>query len=238
MAFFNKKNKIKGEDISGIKLGTRIEISRLDSNGDFFHNSSLEEFISEDELLILVPISKGSLIKLSKDFEYIIVFKTPKGLYKNRMKILDYILKDEIPFLKIKLLDPTIKIQRRDCYRLNIGLEFKFDPVEENTEDILFCQDPLLSKGITEDLSNGGIKFLSNEELNVDDLIKCLLIFEDCFIVVIGRVLHIEKTINNPLKYSYKLRFERISQNDRELISKFIFNKQRQFLKNKDNDLN
>ncbi len=234
MAFFNKKPENKGEDISHIKLGTRIEISKLESNGKFFHNSNLEEFISEDELLILVPIYRGALIKLNKDSEYRIIFKTPKGLYVNTMQVVEYIIKDDIPLLKIKLLGNNIKIQRRDSFRLDINLEFQFDEVEENTENVYICTDPLLSKGVTEDISNGGLKFLSNEELKIDSLIKCLLVLNNFYIISIAKVLYVEKAINKNFKYSYKVKFERIKNSDKEFISKYIFEKQRESLKSKE----
>lgn len=233
MGIFDKKDNFKGEDISKLKIGTKIEISKLNSESDFFHTSKLEEFISNQEIIILVPISKGALIKLPKNSKYTIIFKTTNGLFKNTMQIDDYLLKDGIPLLKIKLLEPTIKIQRRDCFRLSLKLDFKFDVVPENTEEIFLSEDPLLSKGRTEDISNGGIKFLSNEELEEGNIIKSLMILHGFFILTIGKILHKEETINNPFKFSYKLKFERIDNKSKEFISKYIFEEQRQSLKNK-----
>lgn len=237
MAFFKsfgtpKVAKKRGEDISNLKLGTTIEISKLsDENSVDFHLSKFERFLSDDELIILVPISNGRIVKLPKDNNYLIIFKTANGLFRNVISILDYLVEKNITLMKVKLLEETTKIQRRACFRLSINIDFKFDLVEENTESILLSSDPILSKGVTEDISNGGIKFMSNEELNEEDLIKSTLILDNKDITTIGTILHKEFNINKKYKYSYKLRYETITADQKDHISKFIFDYQRDITK-------
>lgn len=228
MRIFGKKKKELGEDITNLKLGTKVEITKIeDKEYKFAHNSKLEEFLAPDEVIILTPISKGMIVRLPQNIKYTIIFKTKKGLFKNVMKIEEYFIKDGIPYMRIKLLEDTKRIQRRQCFRLETSIDFKFDIVEEKTEEVFYSDDPLLSNGRTEDISSGGMKFLSNEEVAEGDIVKIEFTLGEELIYAIGVILHSENTINKPFKYCYKMKFEMIDKEDREYLSKYIFEEQR-----------
>ena len=233
MELFKKKEQKKEESLLSLKIGTPIEISQIsDKDMSYSHNTRLEEFLSEKEAIILAPISNGNVVKLSYNMKYYIIFKTKKGIFKNTMKILSYDVKGSIPLIKIKLLEETQKIQRRASYRLNIGLDFDFDVVEDVSEETLKNDDVLLSKGRTVDISSGGIKFVSNEDLEEGGYIKVLINIDKIFVVTIGSIIHKEKLDpTGEYIYSYKCRFENIPKRYSEDLSKYIFDVQRDLSK-------
>lgn len=230
MLFFGRKNKNKNMDLSYLKVGVDVEIYSLDQNSlREPYRSKIEKIISNKEIVILAPMVKGKIVKLSEHIKYGIVFKTRSCIFKSVIKVKDYFIKDGICFIKICTLEETKKLQRRQCFRLSTKVQVNFDIVDRNDEEVFFLDEPLLSTGITEDISSGGMKFLSNEELEIDKLIKCEFILNNKPMITIGKVLfmeELEKSIDNKYEYCYKVRFEAIQREDKEFISKYIFNEQ------------
>ncbi len=233
MELFKKKDEKRDNSILQLKPGTPIEISQIsDKNLLYSHNTRLEEFLSEKEATILAPMSGGNIIRLSHNQKYIIIFKTNKGIFKNTMRVVSYDFNDNIPLIKIELLEENEKFQRRASFRLEIGLDFDFDVVEDTSEETLKNAEILLSKGKTADISSGGIKFFSNEDIEEGQYIKILINNEKLFIVAIGIIIHKEKLkAKEEYKFSYKCRFENIPKRYAEDLSKYIFDIQRELSK-------
>ena len=144
-----------------------------------------------------------------------------------------YEIKDGVPILKIKLLEPTKKIQRRQSFRLNVKLDFTFIIIEELGKNDLKKQENLIFKGKTIDISSGGLKFISNKDINIEDKIKILLNIEGVVVFALATIIYKGKIENKDgYNFSYKCKFENIPQKYKEDISKYIFDVQRQLSKN------
>ncbi|WP_317366737.1 flagellar brake domain-containing protein [uncultured Tyzzerella sp.] len=233
MDLFKKKKEKKEIGVINLKPGIPVEIGQIsDKNLVNTHKSRLNDVLNDEEITILAPISNGSIVKLSHNTEYFIIFKTKEGILKSTIKVLSYDKKEQIPLIKIKLLKKMEKIQRRSSYRLRIGLDFEFDIVEDASDETLKDTDILLSKGRTFDISNGGIKFFSNENLEKGKYIKILINVEGIFVVAIGSIIYKEKiSTDEEFKYSYRCRLENISEKYVEDLSRYIFEKQRDLSK-------
>nr|WP_317357092.1 flagellar brake domain-containing protein [uncultured Tyzzerella sp.] len=226
------KKEEKDENILNLKVGTLLEIKQFNDDKMInCYNSKLQKIISDKEVVILVPIVNGKLIKLFNSNIYTIDFKTNKGLLRNKCKVLSYYLEDNIPFMKLSLLETSQVLQRRASYRLEASMSFDFDKVDNVSEKTLKSDDVLLSKGMTIDISSGGMKFFSNEDIGEGDNIKILLNGEDLFFVAIGNIIFKTENKNNSYKYTYKCKFENIPKKYVEAISKYIFEKQRDLSK-------
>lgn len=231
------KNKGKDEIVlSKLKPGTPIEISQTgDISFSHSHKTKLEEFLSETDAILLSPMANGQLIRLSTNTKYAILFKTSDGIFKNVIEVISNMLVDGIGMVKVKLVGETKRIQRRASYRLEVCLDFDFDIVDDDTEETLKEDDVLLSKARTADISSGGIKFYSNEDLEVGNFIKILIKQDNLFIVAIATILFKETTPleNNPNRYSfcYKCKFTTIPKRYQEDLSKYIFDTQRELSK-------
>ena len=232
MWIFTKKKRKKGESILHLKPSTSVEVRLIDDNDVVFY-SKLVEVLSEKEVIIMPPrLHQGGIVKLSNDKQYKIKFKTDKGIFENVMKIVSYDIDNGIPILKIKFVEPTIKIQRRKGFRLNVEIEFQFYVTKNIDIEKLKPEDILLSKGKTLDISNGGLKFISNKDIELGDNIKILLNIEGIIIETLGNIIYKEELNNkDETIFSYKCRFENIPQKYKEEISKYIFDTQRELLK-------
>lgn len=233
MALFKKNKESKVDEVFKLKPGTPIEISQVsDKNFAYSHKTKLDEFLSEKEASVLAPVSNGDLVKLSRNTEYAIIFKTSNGIFKNTMKIISYDLESSAPSMKIKLLKESQKIQRRQSFRLSTELEFEFDIVDDTSDEILKSDELLLAKGMTSDISAGGIKFFSNEDIEEGKNIKVLINVKNLFVVAIGTIIHKEQTeFNKKYKFLYKCKFENIPNKYQEGLSKYILDIQRDLSK-------
>ncbi len=229
---FKRKKEEKGESILHLKPSTPIEVSLIDDNNLVFY-SKLVEVLSEKEVIIIPPKNnRGEIVKLSNNKQYKIKFKTDKGIFENVMKIVSYDINNGIPIVKIKFIEPTIKIQRREGFRLNIEIEFEFYVIKDMNIENSKADGMLLCKGKTLDISNGGLKFISNKNIQLGDNIKILLNIDEVIVETLGNIIYKEE-INSKDKnmFSYKCRFDNISQKYKEQISKYIFETQRELFK-------
>ena len=229
---FKRKKEEKGESILHLKPSTPIEVSLIDDNNLVFY-SKLVEVLSEKEVIIIPPKNnRGEIVKLSNNKQYKIKFKTDKGIFENVMKIVYYDINNGIPIVKIKFIEPTIKIQRREGFRLNIEIEFEFYVIKDMNIENSKADGMLLCKGKTLDISNGGLKFISNKNIQLGDNIKILLNIDEVIVETLGNIIYKEE-INSKDKnmFSYKCRFDNISQKYKEQISKYIFETQRELFK-------
>ena len=231
---FKKEEKEGKENYTlNLDIDTRVTIKQMNGfNVVNTYKTTVNQVISGKELMILAPVVDGDIIVLSHTNVYSVEFETKSGLLKNNMKVISYHMENNMPLIKILLLEKTEIIQRRASYRLPISIEFEFDVVEDNSNKILKQDDVLLSTGETVDISTGGLKFLSNEEVEKDTFIKILINSKDIFIVAIASVIQKEAiTQTRGYNYSYTCKFENIPDKYIEELSEYIFNKQRELAK-------
>lgn len=224
--------------MENIKIGNRVEISlnsryagSAKKGGDKpkIYTSVVEDVYDNDKVLIYMPISYGTLVKLSDDAEYNFLFITEKGMFRYSGNVVKYISKEKFNFILIKLFGEPKKIQRREFFRFECILPFRFEPLSstETAERFSMDKDIILSKGIVKDIGGGGIRFISNEVLKESTKIKCLLPITEEPIITLGRIIQKQAYPKSNYKYQYRVEFIYISEKDKESIIKFIFDEQR-----------
>ena len=109
-----------------------------------------------------------------------------------------------------------------------IEIEFKFVYCKGENESY---SDEVL-KGLTMDVSNGGLKFKANKDMEEEDNIRILINIQDVNMVIKSTILQKEELeIKGEYKFIYKCKFEDIPQKYKDELSKYIFEKQRELLK-------
>ncbi len=84
-----------------------------------------------------------------------------------------------------------------------------------------------LCEGIMLDLGGGGIRFLSNEEIEVNENIQCVIVLMDEFLFANAVILYKDKQFNSDYKYQYRVKFTEIMDLERDKIIQYVFNEQR-----------
>jgi c-di-GMP-binding flagellar brake protein YcgR len=158
----------------------------------------------------------------------------------------------------VKVISEPEKIQRRQYYRIECVHEIEYRPV---TEEEVQLKEKLLSgeyihpdekteirktlaafentwiHAVITDLSGGGCRFTSEQELKAGDKVRIRLDFvlknELKKLDIVAEIISSERKIDRTGVYEHRAEFCDISQNDREQLIKYIFEQERRLIKNK-----
>ena len=220
--------------LKNIQTGNRVEITLEGSSGKkVTYTSLVEENYNDGRLLLYIPMMYGKIIKLPVDEEYSFSFVTETGILKYNAIIKEYVYLDDFNFMVVEVKDELEKVQRREFFRFDCVLPLKFiklsdDLTEESNEGFF--------EGTVKDLGEGGIRFLSNEELKIGDKVKFLITLNYKCAVASGEIMHKQEYPKSNFKYQYRTQFFDLNAEEREKIIDYIFFEQR-FKARKDREL-
>lgn len=201
------------------EVGEKLEIQTVDAYIDQEKNlvSQLLEIVCEGEYLIAVPIHDGNLIPIPIGSDIWIYYSVDsKGIFYFKAKVTDRI-KDAISYLKIKQSNETKTIQRRDYFRIDVNI-----PVEIYTLDNEF-----ISSGYAKDLSGGGLKFISNKKLELNEELCCKINIEGKESTVKGKVIRSIMYEKDSTQFQMGIKFLELDEKIRNFIVSYIFKQQR-----------
>ncbi len=237
-------------DILGI--GDKVEIRILQevlrgyelSEKAHIFKSQLHDIISEDEVVLAMPMEAAKVILLPMDVRYDICFYTKKGLYNCTATIKDRYKEDNLYEIVMTLTSQLQKYQRRKFYRLECLVDFTYyilkDPDEIAMEDPYAAHEHHLKKypqeerktGVIVDISGGGVRTVTPDfipkgtelllffKIVMDDLEYAFSTFAH---VVDGKLIE-----NQTDKYESRMEYKKIHKNERERIVKYIFKEERE----------
>ncbi len=219
--------------IADIPIGKRLEIELFDEfderAGPVFA-SKVEWVEDENAIYISAPIYENVLVPVKVGTNLNAYFVHEGNLYLLKTVILDREKRDNIALLKLKAREEIIKFQRRRYFRLEIELPVKLwelDPLAE-----LQGRERKFFKGITRNISGGGLSVLLTEEIKPEKLLEIELEVGKRHIKFVGKVVRSERFENGKaFKYEIGVDIKKIKDQDREAIIKFIFREQRKLIK-------
>lgn len=211
--------------VEEIKLNQLIEVSVDDANSAYRSLASRIEGVGQESFQISVPMYKGSILPVSLGTR-LVIFLIHRGDAYTFNTVVSGRLRDPIPLLTIRKPEAIQKIQRRFWVRMPVTLKVGF--ALENPDGVIEE-----GSGQSIDLSGGGMLLLTDYDLQPGQVIN--LGFElpgDGQISCKSRVLRTfrdEYTGKNSIKAA--MEFFDISERFRDKIVKFIFNRQREWIK-------
>lgn len=231
---------IEGIIIPGAKVEL-VPISRVAPKPDEERKSYLSKVVdvlSDDEIEITMPMEQTKLILLQTNGEYQIIFYTDHGLYQCKCVVLSRYKEGNMFLAKVELLSDLKKFQRREYYRYSCTLPIgcrMLSPEEQASlkKGNLILQEGLHGpKGITADISGGGVRFVSNQEYPVGEFVVCSFTIpvkgEDTDFELVGKLLSCTPMENRKESNVIRIQFMYISNDQREQIIHFIFEQERQ----------
>lgn len=207
----------------GINIGDRIEIIKITTKSERTYPSQILDIINEGNYLIsgpiwqnqIIPIHKGEKIKIS----YVV---KNKGRYAFDALVIRREYKN-IYILEIQKISNIKKYQMRRYYRFNISIPV----IKEFVLKIKAEEEILIEECKTKDISGSGFRLYSNYKHDVGDIVRCKFNIEENPIGIKGKVVRIEKVDTFDYKYSLGIDFIDISEQNRDIIIKFIFKQER-----------
>lgn len=210
--------------VEDLKINQLIDVE-MEYNGQKMTLSSRIEGIDDSSLLIATPIRKGVPLIVQSGHEMVIIFRQHQNSFGFNTQLIDKRLRP-VPIWLVSKPQHFFKLaQKRTYVRLNINLPVRFQYAIRPDDQVI--------KGISVDISAGGILFTTSEKPQIGDKLQVELFLNDqeiiCSQAQVIRVFDHEDC--GPRNYRVAVEFLDISENQRDRIFKFIFEKQREWLR-------
>ena len=222
-------------------VGNKVELLRknkgigLNTGENLTYVSQIRE-LSDDSIVIAMPIYEGRLIAMEVGTEYEAYFYTRKGIQRSDCKVLSRKKEDNIYTAQIMLTTELKKFQRRQFYRLKCVIDVMLSEMPDYEKEnyiarrILKEDSDYEDKGVMVDISGGGARVLSSKlyKKNSYIRIKFLIVLDkkNIEIATAGRIVASFEHTDRKNLFDNRIQFD----SDRDIqnkIVKYIFEQQR-----------
>lgn len=227
-----------------IKMGTKLEVeipdyksSKNKEESTPSYISQLADVIDEKTISIVSPMSEGRMKFLSRDSELFIYYLNErqellyfKGLVKGHRK------SGALDIFDIAIVSEFNKIQRRRFYRLDVVLSSLYKVIDHqliSTDKLEFqnINPSELKSAYTKNISGSGFCLVLDEKIDSGAILDISVNLEgSATIRVLAQIIRTSMEKNK--KYEIGLHYIKISPRDSDILTRYIFEKQRQILKN------
>ena len=234
---------VKPGDKIDIRLVQQVEKSTKTGTEANTYKSQVLDVLDNGNLEISMPTEAGKMILLPLGVRFEFVFYSGGALFRSIGTVVERYKRDNLFMLVVELKTPLERFQRREFYRYNCTMNFGYfilneeqmqmestDEILSNLMDVDF-KDKRRS-GVIVDISGGGMKFRSMDELNSNDQILVMLRLTnkktDRQFQIRGNIIDCIKARNTKdLLYESRVKFMIDDNRIREEIIRFIFEEER-----------
>ena len=211
--------------IKYVRAGDRVEIGFSSPEGAKHKKlvTAVETVLNDKDVLVLMPVSSGSMIKLPVNRKYEAKFYTGSSVYVYDITITEHPVINDVFLTKFRLDSKGEKVQVRDFYRVDTYIKFTFAFASES---LLETEKPPESyQAVTQDLSAGGMSFSANEELADNTEIFATFVIDNEDLMVLGSAFG-KRNVDGEFKYSYRCKFLGVPDAEREKLVKYVNSQQ------------
>lgn len=239
-----------------LSIGIKVDVVRQDKmkNGDEAPvlSSKVVDILDEKQIVIAMPMDRTVSIPLRINERIECFFYTGKGMFSAYAKVEDRYKEGNLPLIKLTIVSDFEKLQRREYYRVECYIPFKFVVLEEvevnklltfNGTDRATLRDyqnhledmeeeiRVWQNGVILDLSGGGSRFITETDIKKGDAILLSMRLQnddvEQDIVVVSRIINVEEKVEVEGKKEIRARFYKLQDTLRDFIVKYVFNKER-----------
>ena len=160
-------------------IGDKVDIT---TDGRSFFKTSIGDILDDGLVLIGPPIYRRTRMELHFADEIYLVFYRDSGRYITQMRVVDFQIKDGVKYALLEQMIVPEKDQRREVYRLPVGVETLLCEYIDGIELALAMRDGLhepriISQATTRDISITGTSLRSSLACKLGDkfLLKMFL---------------------------------------------------------------
>jgi len=210
-------------------IGDKVNIKTLNKSNNNIYISQVTD-ICEDEIVeISFPIHKNKAIYFINGEKLLLVIAKHDAVFEFKAVVVGKKY-ENIPIVRLKVLSEPTRIQRRNFYRLKIikPIEYRIINKSESSDEEII----LYNEGILLDISEGGLRFCTNREMEESDVLEMIVgIGINRSLKLNGIIVRKEYNADKSGMYEYGVRFSEINKQAKNLLIKFIYEEQRKLLK-------
>lgn len=212
-----------------LKISERVEIE-VTEKGEYFGNylSRIEDMKDNKEIMIGLPLEKGTIVPLRTGSLVNINLTKQDGVYTFAGRIMKRELKP-YPYFVIEYPKNIKRIQRRNYVRIPINLVIMYKNLGTGGK-VNLAEIPE-EKGVTVNLSGGGMSFLSIKDMEMESILNITfslpsgVVYKD----IKSKIKRKEKVgQNEKTRLSYGIEFLEMDEKMRDLIIVYLFELQRE----------
>ena len=202
------------------QIGQKLIIIRIKMTGEKVeYISQLMDVDVNGELAVAVPIKNSQLVTLLNGTKITIIYNNNEsGMLEFEAEVVRKIT-GKVPLMYIKKISEIIKGQRRNYFRLDLLV-----PIQ-----IIKSNDDTMHSGFTKDISGGGLRMITDADLNEGEIIHVSFELEDRTYNLKSQVRTKFNSIDN--KNEVGIEFLDIIEIDRNDLIKYLFLQQRMLIK-------
>lgn len=205
-----------------LRLNQLVEIEYQLDDSAVYLSSRIEE-IEDEHIHLAVPMYKGQLVPMHIGQKIRVCFSKEDNSYAFTTTIMAR-RREPIPVLIVNKPNAIVKIQRRSYVRIpaSVPVAYRLVPQGQGYES-----------SHTVDISGGGILFLSKDKLEPGQILEIELCLPGRPKVVCQAEVKrfIPPELGGAATYKVAAEFKDITENQRDQIFGFIFQKQREWIK-------
>lgn len=225
-----------------LKPGSKIDIKFLNF-GNKKYRSSIFDYVSPTEMEITMPTDDGKMVLFQTGTACEFLVYAPTGLYTCETVVTRRYRKEGFYLLLVRITSVPKKFQRREHFRVSYLQDFLYFKIPKEVAEMEQTSDLInevtkihyiaeKQMGTLKDLSGGGIRFLANEELEIDSYILSVLHVSDTQSFYLAtRIIACEPAEQLRDKYIVRAKFEYKDEEDQESLIKFVFEEDRRIRK-------
>jgi len=228
-------------DAGNIMIGTKleIEIPSISRTNDFTSSyvSQLIDVIDHKTICVVAPMIEGRLKYLSNGLNIVIYFLNDKqDLLSFKAIVKGYRKIGPLETFDLTISGEFTKIQRRRFYRLDAALSSRYIVKDahlliSDTHEFPKIAEADLKTAYTKNISGSGLCLVLEHPLEAGSILDITINLDDTALIrVFAQVIRSIAAPNK--KYDVGMHYVKIIPRDSEILTKFIFQKQRLILKN------
>lgn len=188
-------------------------------------NGEIEEYasriidIKDDLYTIENPVRKSELVMFLNGSKIKVTYMIEnQGMHYFEAEVIEK-LRDTPPVIKIRKISDIQKNQRRNFYRIDACIDVEIRKID----------DIIIEKTVSSDISAGGMRVNTNQLFKLGDIVEITFMLGSVKIEVEAKTVKIWDLPGDGVSIS--LEFLNLTENEQDIIVKFIFEKQRENLK-------
>jgi c-di-GMP-binding flagellar brake protein YcgR len=225
-------------DASKFKIGTKLEIEIPEINNNASssnYSSQLIDIIDEKTISISAPMYEGRFKYLTIGLDlYVYFLNDNQDLLSFKAIVKGHRKNGPIEAFDITIHSEVKKIQRRRFYRLDEAVSCKYTIISEQLISIdnldFSAANADLINAFTKNVSGSGCCLVLDKPLDAGTVLD--ITFDLQAATSIRVLAQVIRSIPHNKKFEVGLNFLKIAPRDLDILTKFIFEKQRLILKN------